>query len=202
MPKVKKINKQQEENNFVLNSVMDVQDVKIPESATESTELKENNNSVITNEKEDNTVEKDIVQATQEELTNIIEENKQEFIEKKKENPEDTEIAVPGTDITKSKLEKMKKKYGKVFLSFYNDKAYVWHRLARKDFTKICEATEDIKDTEEMLQKREEEFCKICIVYPEPKEIEKDIEYEMTRVKMAQEILFRSGFYSPITQEL
>jgi hypothetical protein len=194
MPRVKKVEK---ENNIQLESVMDDLEPNKNEIA------KQDKNEIVEpdNKNTNEYLKEDAAQDINKEISEVIEETNQELSDSE-EKSEDTEIAVAGTPITKSELEKMKKKYGKVFLSFYNDKAYIWHRLLRKDFTRICEETEDIKDTEEILSKREAEFCKICIIYPAQKEVEADIEYEMTRVKMAQEILFKSGFYSPVTQEL
>lgn len=111
-------------------------------------------------------------------------------------------IAIPGTDITEEKLAELKKEYKKVFASAYASKIYVWHRLNRKAFSEICDATAEIEDDDELLATREKEFCKACILYPPAEEVEKDMEDEVISSHMAREILFRSGFYQPQTTEL
>lgn len=111
-------------------------------------------------------------------------------------------IAIPGTDITEEKLAELKKEYKKVFASAYAGKIYVWHRINRKTFSSVCEATAEIEDDDELLSTREKEFCKASIIYPEAEEVAKDMEDEVISSHMAREILFRSGFYQPQTTEL
>ena len=119
-------------------------------------------------------------------------------VETKNESP----IAIPGTDITEENLAELKKEYKKVFASAYAGKIYVWHRINRKSFSEICDATAEIEDDDELLVTREREFCKACIVHPAAEEVEKDMEDEVISSHMAREILFRSGFYQPQTTEL
>lgn len=128
--------------------------------------------------------------------------NNNEIEKEELETEKKSDIAIPGTDITEDKLAEFKKEHKKVFASAYAGKIYVWHRLNRKTFSTICDATAEIEDDDELLVAREKEFCKAAILYPAAEEVEKDMEDEVIASHMAREILFRSGFYQPQTTEL
>ena len=113
------------------------------------------------------------------------------------------EYAIMDTDITQKELDELKVKYKKIFRSYFIDKTYVWHRLNRKDFNQICADTESIKDEDELIAAREKEFCKACVIYPRQEEMLNIIEEDdIVASKISQEILYRSGFYAPVTNEV
>ena len=115
---------------------------------------------------------------------------------------EDIMPVIPGTTVTATELDAFKQEHKKVFLTDYMGNRYLWHRLNRKTFGEICDATEDIKDDDELLAAREKEFVKACVLYPDAEQVAKDVEDEMIASRIAREILFKSGFYQPTTVEL
>ena len=61
--------------------------------------------------------------------------------------------------------------------------------------------TKDIKDDEEKIEKREQEFVKASLIYPDPGN--QDIyEDDVLITGLAEEILYRSGFAQPETERL
>lgn len=114
----------------------------------------------------------------------------------------DDPIAIPGTEVTESQLKEFKKQYKKMFVTDYIGQTYVWHRIGRKAFSDICDATENIEDEGELINEREKRFCKECIVYPDAETVEADVEDDVAASKLAREILYRSGFFPPETKEV
>lgn len=143
----------------------------------------------------------EILEAQQDLADTVIQENSVEDMPEKDEEPA-TKFAVEGSDITKEELEELRKEHKKIYQTFFVDKLFVWHRMKRKTFTSVCEDTKDIKDEDEMVAEREKRFCEACVVYPRAKDLKEDIDDEMIRTKIAQEILFKSGFYRPVTVEV
>ena len=111
-------------------------------------------------------------------------------------------IAVPDTDITESQLKDLKKQYKRIFVTDYVDRRYVWHRLNRRTFSDICDATEEIEDEDKLINEREKQFCKACIVYPVADIVADDVEDDVMASKLSREILYRSGFFPPTTKEV
>lgn len=116
----------------------------------------------------------------------------------KKDDP----IAIPDTDITESQLKELKKQYKRIFVTDYVDKRYVWHRLNRRTFSDICDATQEIEDEDKLINEREKRFCKACILFPAADVVEADVEDDVMASKLAREILYRSGFFPPTTTEV
>ena len=111
-------------------------------------------------------------------------------------------IAIPDTEVTESQLKEYKKQYKRIFVTDYVDKRYVWHRLNRRTFSDICDATEKIEDEDELIAERERRFCEACIVYPDADKVKADVEDDVMASKLAREILYRSGFFPPTTSEV
>lgn len=114
----------------------------------------------------------------------------------------DDPIAVPGTTVTKSQLLELKKQYKKMFVTDYIGQTYLWHRIGRKAFSDICDATQDIEDEDKLIAEREKRFCKECIVYPDAETVAADVEDDVAASKLSREILYRSGFFPPKTKEV
>lgn len=145
----------------------------------------------------------EIPEVKEEDVVKPAEEPEQEPAKEKKEKEkDDSPIAIAGTDITENELASLKKDFKKLFQTFYIDKVYVWHRLNRKTFNTVCDDTKDIEDEDELVAERERRFCRDCIVYPRAKELEGDLDDDVIPTKLAQEILYKSGFFRPVTQEL
>lgn len=125
-----------------------------------------------------------------------------EVKEETPEEPDFSSIAVPDTDITEKKLAAYKEMYGKLYVTDYMGSRYVWRRLTQDEFTTIAEDTDHIEDDDELVSTREKEFFKLCVLYPDKEQVEKDIEDDMITTRIAREILFRSGFFPPRTVEL
>lgn len=115
---------------------------------------------------------------------------------------DDSPIAIADTDITENKLKELKKKYKKIYVTDYVDSRYVWHRLNRKTFSDICDATEEIEDEDELIEERERRFCAACIVYPDADKVKENLDDDVMTSKVAREILYRSGFFPPTTKEV
>lgn len=111
-------------------------------------------------------------------------------------------IAIPDTDITESQLKDLKKQYKRIFVTDYVDRRYVWHRLNRRTFSDICDATQEIEDEDKLINEREKRFCKACIMYPAADVVEADVEDDVMASKLSREILYRSGFFPPTTTEV
>lgn len=126
------------------------------------------------------------------------EQETSETTPKKKDDP----IAIAGTDITESKLKELKGKYKKIFVTDYIGETYVWHRIGRKAFSSICDATESIEDEDQLINEREKRFCKECIIYPSTEKVADDVEDDVAASKLSREILYRSGFFPPETKEV
>ena len=112
-------------------------------------------------------------------------------------------IAIPGTDITENKLAELKGTFGSksIFKTRFIDEIYIWHKLKRSVFAKIVSDTKDIQDDEEKIEKREQEFVKASLIYPDPGN--QDIyEDDVLITGLAEEILYRSGFAQPETERL
>lgn len=144
----------------------------------------------------------DIPEAEVQEVSEQPAEEKEEKKEKQPIEKDDSEIAIPATDITENKLAELKKKYKKLYQTFYIDKVYVWHRLDRKTFNTVCENTKNIEDEDTLVSERERRFCEDCIVYPHADELKNDLNDDVIPTKLAQEILYKSGFFRPVTQEI
>lgn len=125
-----------------------------------------------------------------------IDEDK--IVAPKKNDP----IAIPGTTVTESQLKEWKAQYKRVFVTDYIDMRYVWHRMDRKLFNQVRKETESIEDDQELIYAREKEFCKRCCLYPAPEAVAEAVEDEETAYRIAQEIMFHSGFYPPQTTEV
>lgn len=125
-------------------------------------------------------------------------ENPVEKVQPKDDSP----IAIADTDITENKLKELKKKYKKIYVTDYVDSRYVWHRLNRKTFSDICDATEEIEDEDALIEERERRFCAACIVYPNAETVKGNLDDDVMASKVAREILYRSGFFPPTTKEV
>lgn len=111
-------------------------------------------------------------------------------------------IAIPDTNVTESQLKEYKKQFKRIFMTDYVDRRYVWHRLNRRTFSDICDATQEIEDEDKLINEREKRFCKACILYPSADIVELDVEDDVMASKLAREILYRSGFFPPTTTEV
>lgn len=115
---------------------------------------------------------------------------------------DDSPIAITETTVTENQLKALKKKYKRIFVTDYIDTRYVWHRLNRRTFSDICDATEKIEDEDALIAERERRFCAACIVYPDADKVKADVEDDVMASKLAREILYRSGFFPPTTSEV
>jgi len=115
---------------------------------------------------------------------------------------DDSPITITETTITENQLKALKKQYKRIFVTDYIDGRYVWHRLNRRTFSDICDATEKIEDEDELIAERERRFCEACIVYPDADKVKADVEDDVMASKLAREILYRSGFFPPTTSEV
>lgn len=135
-----------------------------------------------------------------------FEEQREDAVEKdaaaKAEPEKEDPVGIPGTAITEFELKALKKQYKKIFVTDYIGKRYVWHRIGRKAFSDICDATEKIEDDTELIAEREKRFCKECVIYPDAETVAEDVENDVIAFKLSQEILYRSGFFPPATKEV
>ena len=123
---------------------------------------------------------------------------------KEVEEVDNTPIAVPGTNITEKELDALKKQYKKIFKTSFIDDVFIWHRLDRRTFSDIIANTAAIEDEEEKVSTREQEFIKAALVYPE---INDDFigflkTEDIIVTGLAEEILYRSGFVPPKTEQI
>lgn len=139
-------------------------------------------------------------EAVEEAVADVQEVAQEEVVEEApvKKDP----IAIPGTTVTESQLKDWKARFKRVFVTDYIDTRYVWHRMDRKLFNQVRKETESIEDDQELIYAREKEFCKRCCLYPAPEVVAEAVEDEETAYRIAQEIMFHSGFYPPQTTEV
>lgn len=115
----------------------------------------------------------------------------------------ETVVVVPGTDITIAQLEEYKKQFKKVFKTQFVDEVFVWHRLDRKTFSAIITETKGIEDGELRIETREKAFCEAAVLYPSAEVLKQIIADEDVLVTgLSEEILFKSGFVPPKTEQL
>lgn len=112
-------------------------------------------------------------------------------------------IAVQGTTITEDQLIEYKEKYKKVFRTQLADEIFVWRRLDRKSFSEIISETKAIENEEERVEAREKAFCEVAVLFPVKEDFAKLAEDEdMMITGLSEEILFKSGFVPPRTEQL
>ena len=132
--------------------------------------------------------------------TNVETEVKDQSAEKASSVIEN--IVIPGTSITNTMLNNFRSKYKKLYRSDYIDDIYIWHRLNRRDFTEICNDTEKIDDEEKLVIEREKRFCYAAVLYPNKERLEELFEDDTISSRIAEEILYKSGFFRPQTREI
>ena len=80
------------------------------------------------------------------------------LVKKKLVVPSEETEYIPGTTMTVDELAEYKTKYKKIYMTNYIDKTYLWHRLNRKMFGAICEATKNIEDEPKLILAGEREI--------------------------------------------
>ena len=122
-------------------------------------------------------------------------------VEEAKAEEQDS-IPIPGIGLTQEQIDELKKKYKKIYRSSYIGDTYIWHRINRSDFSAVYEETNKIEDQDELIRARERRICNAVIVWPTGKQLEQQLDNDVITSKFAEEILFRSGFFGPKTEEL
>ena len=96
-------------------------------------------------------------------------------------------------------IEIWKNQHGKLFKTTIDGEVFIWRRIKRKEYVDIVNSGEE--NTDEDIFKRQEEVVKTAILYPENIEqiLEECAGYTAT---LSEEILLKSGFGLPSTEEL
>ena len=100
------------------------------------------------------------------------------------------------TQLTDELIKELKKEYKKLFKTKMADGTVaVWHPLNRKEYKELMKKYEDVADRDERVWLREEEACKLAVVYPD-----KDTVAELVlnsagwATLLSDEIYEKSGF--------
>ena len=100
------------------------------------------------------------------------------------------------TELTAELLKELKTQYKKLYkTTLSDDQEFIWHKINRKEYKEIMKKYDDVEDREERLWLREEEACRIAIVYP-CKEIVEEILSDSAGIAtiISDEIYEKSGF--------
>ena len=107
-------------------------------------------------------------------------------------------------EITPELIQEWKKQHGKIYKSTIDGEEFYWRRLKRKEYVTVMsdEALEEEQsETRSRIYHRQEEIVKIAVLYPV--DIEKHIaDSAGLATSLADEIILRSGFDIPKTEEL
>ena len=96
---------------------------------------------------------------------------------------------------TQSQIEDWKRKYGKVFMTKYDeDEYYIWRTLSRIEFKKILNQEGELTDWS-----REERVSETCVIWPENYDHDSVMDGNAgTPAVLAEEIMNKSGFMPQI----
>lgn len=105
--------------------------------------------------------------------------------------------------ISQQQLDEWKLRHGELYRTYLNGKSYIWHKIKRKDYISLMTDTElsAIDNAELRIFMRQEKIVKLCVLYPEPKELENIVENNAgVAGNISDEIMLVSGF-RPVSSE-
>ena len=96
------------------------------------------------------------------------------------------------TELTPELLKELKAQHKKLFKTVLGEDIFVWHKLNRKEYKQVMKKLED---RDERLWAREEEACRLAIVYPCQEVIEEMLDESAGLATiLSDEIYEKSGF--------
>lgn len=99
------------------------------------------------------------------------------------------------TEISKELIKELKTEHKKLFKTVLDDEIFLWHKLNRKDYKAIMKKFENIEDRDERLWAREEEACRLAVLYPCAEVLNEILEESAGMATMlSDEIYEKSGF--------
>ena len=99
------------------------------------------------------------------------------------------------TELTPELLKELKAQHKKLFKTVLGEDIFVWHKLNRKEYKQVMKKYEDVEDRDERLWAREEEACRLAIVYPCQEVIEEMLDESAGLATiLSDEIYEKSGF--------
>ena len=70
------------------------------------------------------------------------------------------------TELTPELIKELKNTYKKLYKTTLEGDVYIWHKLSRQDYKKLMKDYEEVDNQSERLWAREEEACRLSVVYP------------------------------------
>ena len=99
------------------------------------------------------------------------------------------------TELTADLIKELKAQHKKLYKTVLEDEVFIWHKLNRKDYKSIMKKFEDITDRDERLWAREEEACRLAVVYPCSEVLNEILDDSAGMATMlSDEIYEKSGF--------
>lgn len=100
------------------------------------------------------------------------------------------------TNLTDEVIKELKKEHKKLFKTTMADgMVVVWHPLNRKEYKELMKAYEDVADRDERVWLREEEACRLAVVYPDKETVAELVQNSAGwATLLSDEIYEKSGF--------
>lgn len=100
------------------------------------------------------------------------------------------------TQLTDELIKELKKEHKKLFKTVMADGGVViWHPLNRKEYKELMKTHENVADRDERVWLREEEACRLAVVYPDKATVQERIESVAGwSTLLSDEIYEQSGF--------
>ena len=99
------------------------------------------------------------------------------------------------TELTPELIKELKNTYKKLYKTTLEGDVYIWHKLSRQDYKKWMKDYEEVDNQSERLWAREEEACRLSVVYPCKEVLEEAMNNTAGMATMlSEEIYERSGF--------
>ena len=103
--------------------------------------------------------------------------------------------------VTPEKIKAWKKEHGKVYKTTIGKEEYYWRKLKRKEYVSLMSTAKADEDSNAHIYQRQELIVAATVLYPE--DIQNLIENDAgLATNLADEVILKSGFDMPTTEEL
>lgn len=99
------------------------------------------------------------------------------------------------TELTEELIKELKKEYKKLFKTTMAEGVVIWHPLNRKQYKSLMKTYDDVADRDERVWLREEEACRLAVIYPDKETVADLVENSAGwATLLSDEIYEKSGF--------